>query len=699
MDTLKNSGQTENHSSDSTFQTENHSSDSTFQTEDRVVDDDKATGQTGGASKSGRRWKTGNKILGRYVVKDELGQGGMGVVYRCFDEVGRTEVAVKCLPSEVSHNPAEMEDVRDNYTLVVKLSHQNIADYMTLEHDTNTGDYYLVMDYVEGDSLRHWMKQMRRGGKLSLEAVLPVLRQIAEALDTAHRQGIIHRDIKPDNVKIRVDGTVKVLDFGLAAQIRSSLSHVSTEYAARAGTNLYKSPEQWRGRPQGAAADQYALAVTAYEMLSGHVPFDDDDPNVLKKAVLEENPMPIDGLPAYVNTALQTGLAKEASDRYANCVDFVRALGGEKVKSSGGKPNGRLWLVAAVVALVLAVGGMAYFMRYQDTVSKGVEEVARQKAAAGREAAARPAADKAAARAAEVRRTAAEAFLKQQIVTLALDSGVELKLVKIAAGSFMMGSPLSEEGRFDNEKQHKVTLTKDFWLGRWPVTQGQWQAVMGTTLLDQANKAYPGEGEKWIGNEGGDYPMYFVSWEEAMEFCGRLTERERSAGRLPEGYEYALPTESQWEYACRAGTGTALYSGGIRILGKYNAPALDGIAWYGGNSSVGYEGRGWDTKDWKEKQYPGGLAGPRLVGRKSPNAWGLYDMLGNVYEWCRDWYDDYPDGNAVDPKGPTTGSYRVLRGGSWDGRAGYCRSALRNYSDPAYCYYYFGFRVALASVQ
>ena len=163
-----------------------------------------------------RRFKTGDEILGRYVVKEELGQGGMGVVYHCFDKVGNTEVVVKCLPPEVSHNPAEMEDVRDNYTLVTKLAHQNIAICKTLEREEDTGDYYLVMDYVDGESLRQWMRRQRREKKLSLETALPILRQVAEALDAAHRQGVIHRDVKPDNVKISTDGTVKVLDFGLA---------------------------------------------------------------------------------------------------------------------------------------------------------------------------------------------------------------------------------------------------------------------------------------------------------------------------------------------------------------------------------------------------------------------------------------------------------------------------------------------------
>ena len=146
--------------------------------------------------------------------------------------------------------------------------------------------------------------------------------------------------------------------------------------------------------------------------------------------------------------------------------------------------------------------------------------------------------------------------------------------------------------------------------------------------------------------------MYWVSWEEAVAFCRRLTERERAEGRVPAGYEYRLPTDAEWEYAARAGTTTATYAGELEIKGFANAPVLDPIAWYRGNSSEGYTGKGVDTSAWQEKQYPGGIAGPRTVATKRPNAWGLYDMLGNVWEWCGDWYSyKLPGGSVSDPTG------------------------------------------------
>ena len=288
-------------------------------------------------------------------------------------------------------------------------------------------------------------------------------------------------------------------------------------------------------------------------------------------------------------------------------------------------------------------------------------------------------------------------------------------------GTFTMGSPSDENGRGLDETQHRVTLTKGFWMGETEVTQAQWSELMGTTVIDQARKmlqdetdysAGGGQTKKnreffrkkrhddpagLCGEIDGQTPVYFVSWEEANEFCRRLTERARTAGHLPRGCECRLPTEAEWEYACRAGSTTALPNGcQMKIEGWYNAPCLNDQSWYGGNSSVGYSGRGVNTSGWTEKQYRGGPAHARRVKEKRANDFGLYDMIGNVYEWCADWYGDYPSGSVTDPTGAFSGSRRVNRGGGWHSGARNCRSAYRGKIFPGYRDDYLGFRVALA---
>ena len=294
-------------------------------------------------------------------------------------------------------------------------------------------------------------------------------------------------------------------------------------------------------------------------------------------------------------------------------------------------------------------------------------------------------------------------------------------------GSFLMGSPESEQGRDCDEAQHHVTLTRGFWMGETEVTQDQWRQVMnGLTVLDQARRALRDETkydfsgklqtisesrgltehappELLCGDIKGNIPIYHVNWFEAMDFCRRLTEQERSAGRLPDGYAYRLPTEAEWEYACRAGNPGTLYNGHpLNIVGSMNAPALDDIAWYGGNSSLGFGiGRGIDTGDWEQKQYSGGLAFVREVKGKAPNAWGIYDMLGNVVEWCIDNGSGYRiSGVSVDPVG-RLGNYRykATRGGAWSSFAKNVRPATRFRDLPQIRSWNIGFRVALAPVS
>ena len=247
-------------------------------------------------------------------------------------------------------------------------------------------------------------------------------------------------------------------------------------------------------------------------------------------------------------------------------------------------------------------------------------------------------------------------------MTIPLSDRVNLDMIWIEPGTFTMGSPKDELGRDNDEVQHQVTLTKGYWLGKYEVTQAQYEAVMGTN-------------PSWY--KGADLPLELVSWYDAMEFCAKLTAAAKAAGRLPEGYEYTLPTEAQWEYACRAGTITALNSG-KNLSDKEQCPEMDEVGWYWYNSN--------------DKTHS--------VGQKLPNAWGLYDMHGNVQEWCLDWYGAYPTSAVTDPTGPNTGKKRVIRGNSWYGRAYGCRSAYRYSDNPSSdSYSDIGFRVALAPVK
>jgi formylglycine-generating enzyme required for sulfatase activity len=250
------------------------------------------------------------------------------------------------------------------------------------------------------------------------------------------------------------------------------------------------------------------------------------------------------------------------------------------------------------------------------------------------------------------------------------DLGMTFNL--IPAGTFMMGSPETELGRDADEFQHEATLTQDFYIQTTEVTQGQWQAVMG-------------ENPSSFQNCGLNCPVESVSWDDAQVFIERLN------AQTTDGYEYRLPTEAQWEYAARAGSETAFCDGDI-TQPEGNDPILNTLGWYRENSDAGYAGC--------SERDDGRCIGPQPVGGKNPNAWGLFDMHGNVWEWCQDWYGDYPSGSVIDPQGPSSGGSRVLRGGCWYDSPLSCRSANRFRDFPASSRYFdYGFRLVAPLVS
>ena len=297
--------------------------------------------------------------IDQYELVRKLGGGGFGVVYLARDTASGVEVALKTLHPLLKHSPEEMETLREKFAIVSRLAHPNVATALVLhpvrdvvivdeptrqELKLSPGDSVMVMRYAPGVTLSKWRRQFP-GGIVPFDQALEVGRQIASALDHAHSERIVHRDVKPGNVMVETlaaepqghghEGKVRVriLDFGLAAEIRSSMSRVSTEQGDTSGTRPYMAPEQWAGRRQDGRTDQYALACVLYELLSGAPPFagvfETGDPVIMRTTVLSDSPEALEKLPEFVNAALLRALSKDPKDRFPTCSDFVAALSEE----------------------------------------------------------------------------------------------------------------------------------------------------------------------------------------------------------------------------------------------------------------------------------------------------------------------------------------------------------------------------------
>ncbi len=747
----------------------------------------------------GQSLRDGQVLAGQYQVVGDtpLATGGMGEVWKAVDSELNTPVAVKVLPAVVCRDKVAVEALRREAAIGRQLSHPGICRIFGLHAE---GDVrFIVMEYVEGQTLAAYLAS-RPEKRLNWEQLEPLARQLAEALDYAHGisysdangravKGILHRDIKPQNIMVTASGQAKLLDFGIAREIHNTMTQMTGRTSQ---TPLYASPEQFRGEPLTAASDIYSFTAVLYECLAGHslvMPHGDIGYQILQKSV-----EPLVSVPQGVNAMLAAGLNRNGKERPGQATRLL-ATHGEAVRKEQESRQQR----EEAEARRLRQEQEAQARRERETAASKAREQAeaerrqREESAAAAREREQAEAERRQREEAENRRRLADEqrrrSLKRTIVALVavlllvaagvfvavsiemeqnrrhranfppnpessqtssheavgnspasisdtpsvaqltrqinanlvqqqpapsrigetITNSIGMKLTYIPACSegFLMGSEIPAEEvmkRFgadkadyftDEHPQHRVRLTKSYLLGVHAVTRGEFgrfvrEANYKTTAEEKgtgwgwSKEGYKEQAGLTWRNPGfeqtDEHPVVLVSHDDAMAFCKWLSDKE--------GKKYRLPTEAEWEYACRAGTKTIFFWGDQIEDGKRFANMCDEAANNWSNATV-------QTGFMYYVKWNDGFANTSPVGSFQANPWGLQDMLGDVFQWCSDWYGSYSDGEQTDPSGPGNGASRVLRGGSWNRTPAFCRPALRGISLPDGRICHAGFRLAL----
>jgi serine/threonine-protein kinase len=636
----------------------------------------------GAALRSSTGLEPGTVIRKKYEILSEIGRGGMGVVYRARHLIWNEEKALKVVVAAGAAQQG-LKGLMAEALVMRQLQHPHIVRVEDADY-TEDDQPFVVMEYVDGQSLG---QKLKREGPLAPELALQIAAQTCSALSAAHQKGIVHRDIKPANLLLakNADGseTVKIIDFGIA-KVREEAGLGFTGMMTGTtgffvGTPGYASPEQAlgiRGSDLDGRTDLYSLGLVLYEMLTGRLPFAGDNSMALLVQRIQVPPVPLDqvrpglSFPPDVSNLVMKALAKDRENRYRSAEEMERAIlavldrwraeherdEGEPTRRTaeraerepqeqetiavasrayrkgattvlGRRESSRRWPINVIAAGGLVLVGLGFFVARslteraaQDVREQKPQESSAQQSGTGANPTAKAVAPPRIDTRAETAGPAgtATAPLSSRAGMTKVNPKDGLRYVWIPPGTFTMGCSAADSECYANEKPaHKVTITKGFWLGQTEVTQAAYQRVVGT------NPSY---------FKGASLPVEEVGWDEAQAYCQAV------GGRLP--------TEAEWENAARAGSGWSRYGD------------IEHIAWYSSNI-------GGHTQE---------------VAQKEANAWGLYDMLGNVWEWTADWYGEYARDSAVDPAGPTSGQSRALRGGSWkndprnvrvSGRTGY----------------------------
>jgi len=632
--------------------------------------------------------------LGTYRILKLLGAGGMGLVLHAENLVLKRAVALKVMRPEL----AKSKDARQRFLrearAMAAIEHRHIVHIYQVAEDR--GVPFLAMPFLKGESLE---QRLQRERKLSVADSVSIGRQIAEGLAAAHKNDLIHRDIKPGNIWLEEHDDprqprdwVKLLDFGLA-RADGEEGRTLTKLGTILGTPGYMAPEQARAEKVDARCDLFSLGAVLYRMLTGTLPFKGKDTMSQLMSLAAVTPRPVRELNADVPPPLADLvtqlLAKEIAARPPSARAVADALAvledvsapthatsasrrqftpNERaileeptrfitppagVTAQGGRPRSLWWILLATGGGLLGLLVLGFLLPQAPKTpttqpfAKPTKAVTTFPKPAEKKADSPPENK-------EKGRPAPPELAK------AVTNSIGMKLVRVEPGVFLMGSPENEAERLPREHQHEVEITRPFYVGVYEVTQEQYERVMGHNPSYFSSTG--GAKDRVKGMDTRQFPVEWVSWEDAVKFCARLSElpEEKANERL-----YRLPTEAEWEYICRGGP----------FFKKPSPP------FYFGNSLSATQA---NFFNYGRNPYGGAAKGGKgrttKVGSYPANPLGLYDLHGNVCEWCADWLDAeyYKRSPRRDPQGPENGEFRVLRGGSWsDYGAGSCRAASR----------------------
>jgi serine/threonine protein kinase len=627
--------------------------------------------------------------LTHYEILEVLGKGAYGTVFKAFDDKLHRQVAIKMLSSEIAAtSPARQRFLREARSAAA-IRHENVvAIYAVEEHPTP----FLVMEYIRGKTLQ---ERVDERGPLQTAEVLQIGEQIALGLAAAHACGLVHRDIKSANILVEdgVHPVVKITDFGLARAVDDASI---TQSAVIAGTPMYMSPEQARGQTIDQRSDLFSLGSVLYQLISGRPPFRAATSFAILQRVADDTPRPlheiIPGIPEPLIQMISKLHAKLPADRYQTATEIAALLGQWRTEFDlTGKlnslPQPAKWskfflspmgACAAIVGLITALG--LFWWRGlppADNAFQRSMQVATEKEESSyispqiNSSESQPQHD----------------YARKSNVPLEFTNSIGMSFQLIPPGEFAMGTDDSSvrqlvkqalDQKFPSwyianleseSPRHTVRFSKAIYVSKYEVTTDQFRAfVTETNYVTECMRS--GKGGNYDGVKThtpplswespfpdsvakNDEPVRQVTWNDACQFCDWLSGKE--------GKSYRLLTEAEWEYACRAGTSTLYYTGNHLSKSQARIAALS----------------------------------PVQVGSFDPNPWGLYDMLGNVNEWCYDQLDtNYGELPEIDPVDKRDGDIRVIRGGAFYEVSP--RSAFRRGMSKSFCADTLGFRVALS---